>query len=102
MKRLRRSDFVTVWGSPVEKETRRRIMVAVAAYAYEIKNDPIWSDAKFDSRCRRINLYQRTNNPRMDAWFKENFQIHTGMWVHNHPNRKGLLRIYKLIKRRSK
>lgn len=86
------------WGSAEERERRRRILVAVAAYAYEIKNNPIWSDARFDKECLRINLKQSTGNKAMDRWFKHNFDPSTGMWVHNHPDRKGLLRIYKLFK----
>lgn len=86
------------WGSPAEKETKRRIMIAIAAYAYEIKNDPIWSDEKFDRKALRINLKQKTGNKRMDKWFRENFDPSTGMWVHNHPDRKGLLRIYRMFK----
>lgn len=92
------SDEEDTWGDPEEKETKRRIMVAVAAYAYEIKNNPIWSDAKFDRECLRINLKQKTGNRRMDKWFKANFDPSTGMWVVNHPNRKGLLRIYRMFK----
>ena len=32
-------------------ETRARINVALYAYAYEIKDDPLVSDAEFDELC---------------------------------------------------
>ena len=35
-------------------ETRIRIKVAVAAYAYEVMDDPIMSDAEFDRLARAI------------------------------------------------
>lgn len=88
------------WGSIAEIETRRRIMVSVAAYAYEVKDDPIWPDAKYDRECLKVDLTIRTRNSEMDRWFKENFDPFTGLWVHDHPNRKGLNRIYKLMKRK--
>lgn len=90
------------WGTTEERERKRRIMVAVAAYAYEIKNNPIWTDEKFDRECLQINLKQRTGDRRMDKWFKKNFDPSTGMWVHDHPDRKGLLRIYRMFKPKRK
>lgn len=86
------------WGTPEEVERRRRIQVAVAAYAYEFKDDPIWSDAKFDREARLINLKQSTGSKEHDKWFRENFSPHTGMWVRSHPDRRGLKRIYRQIK----
>lgn len=85
------------WGNPQEKERRRRIMVAVAAYAYEILDDPIMPDAEFDELCRSIKLERKTGNPKMDTWFTNNFQPHTGMWVRQHPNKDALLRIATFI-----
>lgn len=86
------------WGAPCERETRLRILVSVAAYAYEIMDDPIMSDAKFDRLALSINLKRKTGNKEMDRWFKHNFNPYTGQWIVKHPNRKGLKRIYKMFK----
>lgn len=85
------------WGTRVEKERRRRIMVAVAAYAYETMDRPIMSDAAFDRLAGNIDLKISTGNVKLDTWFKNNFKSHTGMWVHKHPDRKGLRRIAEFI-----
>lgn len=81
-----------------EIETKRRIDVAVWAYAYEIKDDPLVDDFVFDSEALLVSLSVSTDRPEMDAWFRENFDPSTGMWVRNHPDLKGLHRIY-LIKK---
>ena len=88
------------WGSPFERERHRRIKAAVAAYAYEVKDNPIMSDAKYDRLALEINVRKSTGNEFMDKWFRDNFDPSTGMWVRNHPDRKGLNRIYKMLKRR--
>lgn len=86
------------WGSPFERERQLRIKVAVAAYAYEIKDDPIISDTEYDRLALEIDVRKSTGNSHMDKWFLDNFDPSTGMWVRNHPNRKGLNRIYKMHK----
>ena len=85
------------WGSPEEIENRRRIMVAVWAYAYEYLATPLVSDAKFDEECLKVNLKQPTRNKAMDNWFKKNFIAYTGSWVHSHPDKQGLERIARLL-----
>lgn len=65
-------------------------MLAVWAYAYEIMGETLVSDHHFDDECRKVNLLQPTGNKQMDAWFKKNFEPCSGMWVHNHPNKKRL------------
>lgn len=72
------------------KETQRRCCVAVWAWSYEVYNHSIVDDATFDRVCKEIDLSISTGNKKMDKWFKENFQPHTGQWVHNHPNKKRL------------
>lgn len=86
------------WGTPEEIETRNRIMVAAASYAYEVEGDPIMSDRDFDTLCGRINLLTVTTNPAMDKWFRENFQPDTGMWVHKHPDPEGLTKVLRYIR----
>lgn len=84
------------WGSTIELETKKRIDIAVWAYAYEYHDDPLVSDAMFDEECGKINLDINTTNPQMDKWFKKEFSAFTGQWVYKHPNKEGLERIYKL------
>lgn len=75
-------------------ETRNRIRLAVAAYAYEVENDPILSDAEFDRLSALINPLVSTGNPRLDWFFLTEFSPATGLWVHRHPEIEGLRRIY--------
>lgn len=83
-------------------ETRRRIRVAVAAWAYERHADPIMSDAEYDALARSIDLDRSTANSEMDNWFALNFEPHTGAWVWGHPDREGLERVYRGLRSRSR
>jgi hypothetical protein len=73
------------WGAPIEQETRRRIQIAVAAYAYEIEDKPIMSDNTFDRIAQRINKHMGTCHPDIDEFFVVHFSPMTGMWIHQHP-----------------
>lgn len=84
----------------VNPEIRNRIRVAVAAYAYEIRNDPIMTDAEFDRLAREINIDLSTGNQKLDDFFWEHFTPNSGMWVHQHPEPEGLERIYRMMKTR--
>ena len=86
------------WGSVVEIETRRRILLSVYAAAYEIHNDSLISDEKFDKMSLEVDLTIKTKNKKMDKWFKENFDSSTGMWVRKHPEIKKLEIIYNSLK----
>lgn len=77
----------------VDVETRKRIRLSVAAYAYECMGTTIMSDAEFDALAYSIDLKIDTRRPDLDAWFRENFKPHTGMWVNNHPEKLKLARI---------
>lgn len=87
-----------VWGSPVEREIKRRIQVAVWAYAYEFMSDSLVSDHKFDQTCLEIDLSIKTGNKEMDQWFEENFDPSTGQWIWRHPNIMGIERIYRMLR----
>lgn len=90
------------WGSPVEIERRRRIQVAVWAYAYEKLDESLVSDETFDAECKLVDLSISTGNFGMDHWFRTNFKPDTGMWVQRHPGRKRLHQIAtQIIKDRS-
>lgn len=81
------------WGTPAEIENRRRIRLAMAAYAYEILNDSIMLDHEFDDECRRVDLTIDTAYPHWDDWWRENFDPSTGLWIHQHPDHAGLHRL---------
>lgn len=79
------------------RETRKRIRVAVAAWAYEVLHRPIMSDAEFDELAKSIDLSVDTRRPDLDKWFRKNFQSYTGSWVHGHPDRARLNQIAELV-----
>lgn len=75
-------------------ERARRIKLAVWACAYECYNTSFVDDYKFDSEARKVNVFQDTGDAALDAWFEENFDPSTGMWVHNHP---GIRRLENIV-----
>lgn len=81
----------------VSLETRKRIRVAVAAWAYEVMQTPIMTDAEFDKLAESIDLSIDTRRPDLDKWFRKNFQSYTGSWVHGHPDRTRLNQIAEMI-----
>lgn len=83
------------WGSKIEKQIRLRIRLSVAAYAYEMCDDSIISDAEFDRKCLEIDPSIETGNKKLDKFFKEEFDPSTGQWIHKHPELNGIVRIYK-------
>ena len=84
-----------VWGTKKEKEIRRRIMLSVAAYAYEIKSETIMSDAEFDKQCSLIDINEKTGNRKLDSFFKKHFDPSTGQWIHKHPELRKIQWIYE-------
>lgn len=81
-----------------EVERRRRINVALWAYAYEVHDDSLVSDGKFDETCLEIDLSVNTGDRRMDIWFKNNFFPDSGVWVHKHPHLDRLEELYQSLK----
>ena len=73
------------WGSAMEKQTKLRIKLSVAAYAYEIENSEIMSDAEFDKKCLEVDTSIDTGHEVMDRFFREQFDPSTGQWIHLHP-----------------
>lgn len=84
---------------PYCPETRNRIRASVAAYAYEIANNPIISDADFDRICRAIRPMMTTGAPIFDWFFLTVFDPSTGVWIHKHPDIPGLARVYSQLSR---
>lgn len=76
-------------------ETRNRIRVSVAAYAYEVADDPIMTDAEFDSLCNKIDPNVTTGRADEDFFFLLDFEPHTGSWIHKHPDLPGIKRLYE-------
>jgi len=76
-------------------ETRNRLKVLLWAYAYEIKNEHMVSDAEFDRVCKEIDLTKTTDRPDMDEWFIQNFDPSTGIWVHSLPDAEKKKLAYK-------
>lgn len=86
--------MVTTYYNP---EIRNRIRLAVAAYAYEIEDNPIMPDAEFDRLAASIKPCELTGRPILDLFFLESFEPHTGIWIHDHPDLDGIARIYDTI-----
>ena len=84
-----------VWGSDVEKERKNRIKLSIAAYSYEVHSDSIMSDSEFDDLANKINVQTNTDNEIMDDFFKQEFNPYTGQWIHKHPNKDGLEKLYQ-------
>lgn len=80
--------------APLPREIRNRIRVAVAAYAYEIESNPIMSDGQFDKLALRIRPRMKTGRRRLDWFFKNKFQAHTGQWIYDHPELEGIKYLY--------
>lgn len=77
-----------MYSDTINSETKNRIKLAVAAYAYEVLNLPIMTDSEFDDLAKKIDLTVNTRRPDLDKWFRGNFSPSTGMWVLNHPDRR--------------
>ena len=83
------------WGSPIERQVRIRIVVSVAAYAYEIANSPLMGDYQWDWMAQQINPEMGTCHPLLDEFFAAHFSPMTGMWIHDHPELDKIAAIYE-------
>lgn len=91
----------TLYNPIVDSETRNRIRLSVAAYAYEYMNTSLISDEEFDKLAQSIDVKVNTRRSDLDAWFRTNFNPHTGMWINSHPE-KEILRsiVMKILSRK--
>ncbi len=87
------------WGSPIEIERWRRIRVSVAAYAYEIADSPIMSDAEYDKLAYSIFGRRQTGHKILDRFFLEEFHPSTGQWIHKHPELDKVAALYKRLRK---
>ena len=78
-------------------ERRNRIRLSVAAYAYEILDNPVMSDSVYDLLAKQIDTSVDTGNAVMDEFFRGHYTPHSGVWVRKHPDQLGLLRIYMSV-----
>lgn len=83
------------WQTDVERETKRRILLTVAAYAYENGLTSPLTDAQFDTECLKVDLSIHTYRADLDAWWRINFLPFTGQWIYNHPELDRVQELYK-------
>ena len=83
------------YGFEVCQETRNRIKVSLAAYAYEVLGESIMTDAEYDKLAKSIKLDIDTRRPDLDKWFRRNYVPYTGSWIHGHPEKP---RLHQLIR----
>ena len=69
----------------METEKRKRIRLSLAAYAYELYDQPIISDNEYDQLSKSINPMIMTDNIVLDVFFMGIFTPDSGIWIHQHP-----------------
>lgn len=79
----------------INEEIRRRIKLSVAAYAYEVMDDSIMSDADFDEQCKLVDVLKSTGNKKIDNFFRKHFDASTGQWIHKHPELDKISELYR-------
>lgn len=82
----------------VENERRNRIRLSLFAYAYEYENDSLISDIEYDMISYMIRKDMTTGNELMDKFFRDEFEPHTGQWIHKHPELSKLKAMYFVMK----
>jgi len=80
-------------------ERRNRIRLSAAAYAYEIMDESVISDAEFDALAERIDTSVKTGYRKLDTFFAKHFEPHTGQWIHKHPEKHELRRIVDIMRK---
>lgn len=78
---------------------RDRIRVALFAYAYEVRNDPLIPDHEFDALAAKVEkeLDKQTDRGALDFWFHDCFVSFTGQWIHEHPELDKIERLYERV-----
>ena len=79
-------------------QTRLRIRLAVAAYAYEYHATSLMSDHEFDRLSLLVDKNYRTGNDLLDDFFAKHFEPATGNWVRFHPEKDKLHNLVCRIK----
>lgn len=78
----------------VEREVKRRINLAVWAYAYEFDNNSLVSDHTYDMESKKVDLTISTSRPDLDEFFRADFNDSSGIWIHSHPELDKVVKIY--------
>lgn len=93
--------FRRIWGKGragiIERERRRRILLALWAYAYEFGHKSLVDDATFDRECYLVNPSIDTGRADLDHFFRTDFQPYTGSWIHSHPELDKVRMMYERI-----
>lgn len=79
----------------ISNERQNRIRLCIAAYAYELTNNSIMSDAEYDQLAYSINPEIETGNEILDKFFKEEFNPYTSMWIYKHPELDKIALLYE-------
>lgn len=79
----------------VDRQTWLRIILAIAAYAYEFEDHSIMDDSEFDKLSREVDLTVNTRRPDLDEFFRKEFSYSTGMWIHEHPELNAIKILYE-------
>ena len=80
-----------LWGSVIEVERRRRIVLSLAAAAYEFDGRSLMSDADFDALAAQSDKMILTG--RFDDFWQREFDPSTGQWIHDHPDLAGVRKL---------
>lgn len=83
------------WGTRIERERRTRVRLCVAAYAYEVMDQPMITDAEYDRLAYSSDPTIQTGH--LDDWWRVNFTPHTGQWILSHPELIQLRDLYKRV-----
>ena len=77
----------------MSQQIRIRIILSVAAYAYEYENNPVMSDQEYDALSYKVDTSIKPGRKDLDAFLLRNFEPATGMWIRLHPE---LLKVKQL------
>jgi hypothetical protein len=61
------------------KQTALRLAVLTWAFAYEVLDASPVTDYEFDKTCKEVDVSVATDDPVLDAWFREHFDPCTGV-----------------------
>lgn len=85
----------------IEIERHNRIILLIAAYAYEFLDESWICDYEFDELAKKINPQIETGHKVCDEFFKTEFHPATGSWIHNFPKEE-LSKLKSLYERRKR
>lgn len=69
---------------------RARIRISILAFAYEILNESLVSDAEFDRLALELDTTTKTGDKILDQFFKNEYKAYTGQWIYSHPEIDGI------------